>query len=357
VKNFLAPQFTVNLEGKSFNVDKTLVLPAPGTAPKTAALFPFAAPAYADAPKGADVNPLLAMAKNPVVLGAAGTVSAQIGRVTVYDAALDQVAAHAGLRNLVLKLDDASLRTFGGAVKTSGEFDLKTPGLNYHSVGTVTGISGKDAFATYFPKYKNTLEGTVDASWNVGGLAFPAATRLRNVKGTAKLVAHDGALKTVDVQDAINGALGKVSFLKGKQVKLDDGFKTLSADVRIENGVVRAEPISVEPRGRGVVLKGKSTIQESLEQDTYLDVFDPQNVLPRELHAGSKPVLPLHLTGPLSSPRFDYGYTLQRVATTAGTNVLKDQALKALGVPSTPGMSDQDKLKKAAEELKKRFHF
>jgi hypothetical protein len=360
VKNFLAPQFSFAINGKSFNVDKTLVLPAAGsTAPaKTTRLFTLVPEAYADAPaRGPDVNPMLELAKNPMILGAAGTVVAQIGKVIVYNANLEQVSARVQLQGLMLKVLEASLKTFSGTVKTSGEFDLKSPGLNYHSQGSVAGISAKEALTTYFPKYKNTLEGMTDANWNASGAAFPASARIHNVKATAKLVARDGALKTVDVQDAINGALGKVSFLKGKQVKLDDGFKTMTADIKMDGGVIRCEPLDVEPRGNGVVIKGKSTIQENLDQETFLDVYDPMNLLPKELHSGNKPVLPLHITGQISGPHVDYGYTLQRVASTAGVNVAKDQALKALGVQTTPGMSDQDKLKKAAEELKKRFHF
>lgn len=359
VKNFLAPQFSLALSGKSFNVDKTLVLPQPaGSGPaKTTSRLGLLPYAYADAPK-ADVNPMLELAKNPLIFGAAGTLTAQLGRVTVYNAVLEQVSARAQLQNLMLKLSEASLKTFSGTVKTSGEFDLKSPGLGYHSQGSVASISGKDAFGAYFPKYKNTLEGAVDANWNVSGTAFPAATRIRNVKGTAKLVARDGAVKSIDFQDSINGAVAKVPFLKGKTIKLDNGFKALSADVKLDGGVIHAEPIEILPRNQGLVIKGKSTIQESLEQDTYLDIYDPQHQLPKELNPpAGKPAIPLHITGLLTSPKTDYEYTLKRVVTTAGTNVLKDQALKALGVESTPGMSDQDKLKKAADELKKRFHF
>lgn len=358
VKNFLAPQFSFAIRGKSFNVDKALVLPAPGAAPAAKTTYNFIPAAYADAPPGATVNPMLAMAKNPMILGAGGVVTAQIAKIIVYGASLDAVSARVTLDHLVMKIVEAGLKTFGGSVKTTGEFDLKTPGLNYHSVGNVTNINAQEALGTYFPKYKNTLEGIVDASWNMAGTAFPAATRIHNVKGTAKLAARDGVVKSVDFQDSIASATAKIPFLKGQKVQVDNGFKSLTASVSLDSGVTKIEPLEIYPRNQGLVIKGKSTIQENLTQDTYLDVYDPQNQLPHELHgAAGKPVLPLHITGLITSPQTDYGYTLQRVGMTAGQNVLKDQALKALGVPSTPGMSDQDKLKKAAEELKKKFHF
>jgi uncharacterized protein involved in outer membrane biogenesis len=357
VKNFLAPQFSFAIRGKSFDVDKVLVLPAPGAAPAKTT-YNFIPTAYAEAPPGATVNPMMQLAKNPMILGAGGLITAQIGKIIVYGANLEAVNARVTLEHLLMKIADAGLKAFGGTVKTSGEFDLKTLGLNYHSQGTVANVSAKDAFTTYMPKYKNTLEGTVDANWNVSGTAFPAASRIHNVKGTAKLSARDGAVKSVDFQDSITNAVAKIPFLKGQKVQVDNGFKTLTASLTLDSGVVKIDPVEIYPRNQGLVIKGKSTIQENLDQETYLDVYDPQNQLPHELHgAAGKPVLPLHITGQISNPHTDYGYTLQRVGMTAGQNVAKDQVMKALGVPSTPGMSDQDKLKKAAEELKKKFHF
>ena len=71
LKNFLAPQFSFAIKGKSFNVDKALVLPAPGAAPQKNALRFVAAEAAYAAPAAADVNPMLEMAKNPMIAGAA----------------------------------------------------------------------------------------------------------------------------------------------------------------------------------------------------------------------------------------------------------------------------------------------
>ncbi len=358
VKNFLAPQFTFAITGKSLNVDKILVFPAAPA--KTTGLMLIPA-AYAETP-GTDLNPMLPLAKNPMVSGAAGTITAQIGRIIVKNAVLDQVTARVQLQNMLLKILDAGLKTFGGSVKTSGEFELKTPGLNYHSQGNVNGISAKEAFKTYFPKYEHTLEGTVDANWNVAGTAFPALTRMHNIKGTAKLVAKDGAIKSVDFQESITAAMSKIPFLKNqKPITMDNGFKIFSADIKLENGVIRAEPIEIHPRNQGLVVKGKSTIQESLEQETFLDIFDPQGQLPKELRNPGKPAIALRIYGPITGPKTDYEYTVKKLASTAGTNIIKDQGMKAvgkaLGMENKEGQSDQDKLKNAADLLRKKFHF
>lgn len=353
VKNFLAPQFSFSLTGKSFNVDKTVVLPS--KAEKTTSVFTLVPEAYADAP---DVNPMLAMAKNPMFAGAAGTFTAQIAKVIAYGNNFEQVTARLQLQAMTLKILDAGFRTFGGTVKSTGQADLKSPGLAFGTQGTVAGINAKEAFKTYFPKYERTFEGLVDANWNITGAAFPAATRIRSLKGGAKLMAKEGAVKSVDFQDSINSAMSKVPFLKDqKPLKIDNGFKTLTAEIKFDNGTIHAEPIEVLPRNQGLVVKGKSSILESLEQETLLDVYDPQNQLPKELANPGKPAIALRIYGPITAPKTDYEYTVKRLASTAGKNVLKDQALKALGVESKPGESDQDKLKKAADQLRKKFGF
>jgi hypothetical protein len=126
---------------------------------------------------------------------------------------------------------------------------------------------------------------------------------------------------------------------------------------------MRVEPLDVQPRGKGFVLKGKSAINmEALTQDTYLDVYDPQGILPKELAAGSKAALPFHITGLLTGPQVDYEYTLKRVAGNATKNVLQEQAGKALGKflgngGKQKGDAKQEAIKKGADQLKKLFHF
>jgi len=358
VKNFLAPQFSFALSGKSFNADKALVLPSSAPAPTKTALFSLISTAFADEKKS--VSPMADMAKNPAVAKAAGTFTGKVGKVTAYGVSFDDVVVRAQLRSLMLNLQEASLKTFGGTVKTNGEFDLKSPALTYSTKGTVANISGKDAFSKYFPKYQNTVEGTMNADWNLSGALYPETVRIRSLKGSARMVANDGVFKSVDFQESINAAMSKIPFLKGKKpIKVDDGFKSMTADLKFDRGVIRADPIDVQPRNKGFVVKGKSTIQESLEQESFFDVFDPSGILPKEIQQPGKPALALRLYGPLNAPKTDYEYTVKRLAKNAGTNAVKDVATKALdkflGGNKEGGDSKGDALKDAAEKLKKKF--
>lgn len=373
VKNFLAPQFALTLSGKSLDLDRLLVDPAtpaaasaPATAEKSAASVSdwivaraVAAPP-AKKPAPVKMSPIFELSKKPVLAKASGFLNAQLGRVVVKQAVLEQVNAKTQLQSLTYRIQEASLRTFGGLVKASGDFDLGTPGLVYRNKGAVAGISAKDAFRTYFPKYANTLEGDANADWSVSGALYPDTARLRTLKGGAKLLVRDGVVKSVDIQQTINQAMAKVPFLKDKKpFTVDDGFRTLTADVKFDNGVTRVEPIEMQPRNRGFVVKGSSVIQESLEQETHLDVYDPQGILPRDIQQPGKPALALRLTGPLTAPRTDYEYTVKKLAANAGTNAAKNVGGKLLDkiLGDKKEEGGKDPLRDAADKLRKKFKF
>lgn len=361
VRNFLAPQFSFNLTGKSFNVDKTLVFPAAKTASaRSWELIPEAHAEEAHAQDAKEkkpvmVNPMAALAKNPILAKASGVFNAQLGRVTVKGSNLENVALKSKLQSLNLTVEDASFRTFGGTVKATGVFDLGSPRLSFRTKGQVANISAKDAFTQYFPKYQNTLEGQVDATWNVSGALYPEPSRMRALDGTAKLVAQNGVLRSIDFQDSINSAMAKIPFLKDKKpIEVDDGFKTLKADLRFQNGEVKAEPIEVEPRGKGFLVKGKSTIQENLTQESFFDIYDPHGKLPKEISQPGKVAIALRLHGPLSAPKTDYDYTVKKLASTAGKAKAKEALGKFLGGDSQDG-EKKDPLKGLGDKLKKKI--
>jgi hypothetical protein len=361
VKNFLAPVFAFNLTGASFNVDKALVLPGAGkqaASDKGGSPGKEAPPPAAPAdPSKPDVNPMAEVAKNPVVASAQGTLNAEIGKIIVYGSPLEKVAARAALKDMNLRLQEASLRTYSGTVRTEGNFNLKPANLPFTSQGSVNGISGAEAFRTYFPKYQNTVSGVINAQWNVNGALYPSTARIRNMGGTAKLTATDGVIKSLDVQSTINSVMQKVPFLKDKKpLQIDDGFKTLTADIHFVNGEIKIDPVEVQPRNKGFVLKGKSTIAENLTQETFLDVYDPQGQLPRDIQRPGKPALALRLTGPLTGPTTDYEYTVKKLATNGAKNALKNVAGKALDkFLGNQGEKTGNPLKDAAQKLKEKF--
>lgn len=324
VKNFAAPQFNFALNGKQIDVDKLVKMGEK----KTAALpLPALIETAHAAPPAAGVNPMLAMAKNPMLTGMAGVFTVDLDKLLASGATIHDIKARATLKNLVVNLESASLKTFEGLVNAKANADLKTAGLNYSTSGSVKGLSAQNALASFFPKFKNTLEGKVNANWNLRGAAFPETVRMRSLDGTVNVSAENGNLRSIDIQESLAGVMEKVPFLKGKSPpKFDEGFQVMRADLKFAGGVIDANPIEIIGKGRSLTIKGKSKIQENLEQDTYVDVYDPHQLLPKEISNGKDVAVALHITGPISSPQTDYGYTVSRLAKAA----IKNEGQKAI---------------------------
>lgn len=369
VRNFKAPRFDFKLASKNINLDKLLKkseksadLNSTSSMHKWANRIVDSVIPYAQAKKAsADKNPMLEAAKNPVVAKAQGQFVAKIDQLITAGAPITDIQATVKLKDMDLTVPSASLKTFGGSVNASAAAKLASVGLDYSTKGKVSGISAQNALTTYFPTYKNTLTGTVGANWNLSGKSFPEAARLPSIKGTMELEAADGSFKTADVQDSIVQIMSKIPFLKQKKApKLDEGFKTLYAKLSFNNGTISADPLKILQRGRGFDLRGRSVIDPNLNQDTYIDVFDPNQLLPKEISDGKTAALQLHIKGSLMDPKTDYGYTISRVGKKVVKSQGKDLVKKGLGKLLGGGSKDSGGGGKSAgdalkDKLKKKF--
>ncbi len=248
--------------------------------------------------------------------------------ITLKNVPITDIKAAIKLRNMMLMIPSANFKTFGGTVNASASMKLNSPGLDYSTKGKASGISAKDALTMYFPRYKNTLTGTARANWNLNGKSFPEAVRLLSMKGTIDMNAQDGSFKTADIEGSIKKIMSKIPILKkNKAPKLDEGFKTLYAKLSFNNGIIVANPVKILQRGRGFDLRGRSVIDPNLNQDTYIDVYDPNRLLPKEISDGKSSALQLHIKGSLLEPKVDYGYTAssaaQKAVKSQGKNLIK----------------------------------
>lgn len=354
VSSFTAPVFQANLTGKSLNIDKVVVIPEKSAASG----FSLLESAYA-APAPGTVNPLAAMAaKTPALMRAKGDLNAQIGRVVYGEANLESVQARASMTNMVVKVSSASFKAFGGAVAATGDFDLKSAALGYRTQGKATGISAKNAFSAYFPKYKNTVEGTTDADWNLTGGIYPADKRLRSMGGTVKLNARDGIFRSVDFKDTIQQTMQKVPFLKNaKAPNIDEGFKSLNAVANFQSGNIHVEPLNIVGKDKGVDIKGRAKIQESFEHEAFFDISDPRGLLPKEISMPG--AVALRTSGPLTLPKIDYEYTVKKLVNVAGKAAAKDAVAKGLGKilgkPDGEKAEGKDAVKQLGDQLKQKF--
>ncbi len=355
VRNFAAPNFNISANGKSFNLDRVMVTPPPA---KSAWMPSIVSVAYAAAKEG-QVNPMAAMMANPVMSKASGTLNAKLGRLVAKGAEVKNVELQSQLLpGGVLEVKHAALHGFGGAAALTGAFSLKSPRLEFKTKGKASGVSAKEALASYFPKFQNTLEGKANADWNIAGALYPADNRMESLAGTAKINAVDGILRTADIKESIQGVMAKVPFLKNNKVPdVEEGFKTLRADMKFQNGNIQVNPMELVSKGRGFDIKGHAQINPQLQQESYLDVYDPHGILPRELSRPGQPAVPLRITGSLTAPKTDFGYTVNKLASTVGRDAAKKAISRGLEKYLGGKDSGNNPAKKLTDQLKKKFKF
>ena len=362
VRNFAAPVVNLALTSSEIDVDKLMKSELDPSSNKKSARFSFqwietaeaasrhagkaktqhkadsskntaASAAEASAPVAvAGANPFLGLAKNPILAQATVAATANIAKLIAKNSVISDIAVKLNLKNLLLNIESASLKAFDGKVNAKFEANLKTAGLNFKTSGTLQGLQLKNAITQYVPSFQNTLEGTGNANWMLSGVAFPAANALQNLNGHISLNAEKGQLHTIDIQKSISGALDKVPLLKGKTIPgLDQSFEHMKADIQFNNGVIDANPLEMIGNEKGLNIKGRSRILASnMTQDTFVDVFDPHMLLPKEISNGKDAALSLHVTGAVTAPQTDYGYTVERLAKVVVKNQGKELINKGL---------------------------
>lgn len=356
VVSFKKPMLRFMLDSKEMNLDDLIDQSKLG-AKKQAALLPrlldslIATAVAAGEAKPVMVNPMYEMSKNPVLKSMTGEFKASIRKLVYQKTPITNINLLADLDKLRLNVSRLDMAVFGGKINAKANADLATKRLGFRSNGSVSGISGKEAITTYMPKLQNTLEGKLSANWNIRGFAYPQPDLMKSLDGKVNLTAKNGRLRSFDFKDSINGAISKVPFLKGKSAPdIDSSFRSFRSDIALKGGVIQANPIVFKGSDKSIDFNGKSTIQASMDQETFIDVFDPNKRLPQDIsHGSERPSLALRFSGPLASPKPDYGYTAQRLAQNAAKKhskkLIKKGLDKVLGGDKKGG-GGLDKLKK-----------
>lgn len=350
VIDFAKPRIRLYLDSKVMNLDELIDQEKLNASKKTAsrsgtsqpvvqlvqeavqgalAIIPNAVAAE-KAKKPVLVNPLYAMNSNPMIASMTGDFRVNIKKFLYSKAPIENIAVKADIADKKLNVSSASLETFGGKVAAKATANFLSKRLEFFSTGSVNGINAQEATKIYVPSYQNILEGKLDADWNIQGAAYPDSQLAKSLTGSIDLKAKEGRLRTIDFKETIGNAMSKVPFLKGKSApEIDERFRLFRSDIKLKSGVVRVDPIEFRGAGKkSIDFNGNATIQESLDHESFLDVIDPNGVLPKEISQGSgKPSLRLHLQGPLTKPKPDYGYTAKYLAK-AALNNNKDKLLK-----------------------------
>lgn len=188
--------------------------------------------------------------------GATARLVVHAAEATLRDAELRDLATTVRWQEPTATIESFTAKAFGGALSGTGTLDLTDRAAPAFAVaGTATGLVLAQLATLRGDGLPERVEGTLDASLDVRGVAGPPKVFRRSLVGTARLDARDGAVKDVNLLDGVVDGLGDlpvVGDLLGKRVRekrpalLSAGntrFDRLTATARIADGAARTNDL------------------------------------------------------------------------------------------------------------------
>jgi AsmA protein len=334
VANWAAPAVTFDVTADRLNVDRYLPPQAGAPAPSSAGAK--AVPAGAPAPAAAT-----ATAEKPIDLSALKTLNAtgnlKIGALQVANIKAESVAVALKAAGGRLDANPVSATLYQGTLNgaaavnaNNNSFALKQTLANV-SVGPLL----RDA------ANQDVLEGRGNVTLDLTTAGSTVTALKKALAGSANVALKDGAVKGVDIAEAIRQARALLGSKRALEQAAAGGRKTdfteLTASFAIKNGVARNDDLKAASPLLRLAGEGDIDIGES-----RLDYLVKATVVATTTGQGGKDLsqvagitVPVKLTGPFDSVR--YTVDVAALATEAAKGALQRELDRRLGGGAKPG--------------------
>ena len=356
--SFSKPKLELTASSTGMDLDQWIEFPKKESTDKPRS-SPTAAPAVAKsaAPPAEDYDALLdPLRKNAIVAAAQSNFHLNLAFVKAYNVRMNQLSGEVSLKGLTLLIEKFRMGLFDGTVVAKAGMELRPKAPTYQFDGAVDKLDMKQAVASQFEMFKNTVYGNASFKIDGNGASFNPDAAKSNLHAKGNMKIDKATFATLDVGkvavDAIHKALGdiasKVPNLKEQMVKpLDQQgkYEYVSSDFSISKGVFSAPHFvaKAEPN-RGIDLHGTTTLgikdyqlnADWVVVDTY-DILGIRNLSVEQsgvrvehiLSDGGPVQFPIKVGGTAFSPVVDYGKVADVLGQVVLANVAKGLAAKA----------------------------
>lgn len=389
VASFKAPKIDVQVTSPGMDLDQLIEFPKPAKKD----VGKSSSPQTADSGKPGDGKPaedmdaaLDALRKNEVAAATRANIVFNLALLKAYGVKMTDMNGAMSFRDLGFYIDRFKMGLWNGSVSANAGIQMKPKTPTYRFTGEVASLDLKQAVASQFELFKNTLLGNANFKMEASGASFnpePAKKSL-NAKGNMRVT--NATFATIDIarmakeaiNKAIEGAAAKIPQLKGQTVKgeanTESKYESVTADFTIANGVFSAPNFFAKSEpNRGIDVKGNTQLNiinyglnaqwELVDQHNLLkarDVSVEQSGVrvERLLVEGDKPLtLPITVTGTAFEPKPNYGSVPEAIAKVALGNVQRAVEGKVKAEAQKKAQAEADKLiqkapPKAQEALK-----
>ncbi len=355
VQSFSKPKADFRIDSTGMDLDQLIEFPA---APKAAPAAP--SEKHAAAPAAAsDFDKLLdPLRTNPIAAATNVKTVVAMKFVKIKGVKLEGIESTFSFAGLAANLEKFRLGVFGGSVASNALFNLKPKTPTYKFGLEVGGLDLKQAVASQFALFKNTLLGKASFKMSGSGASFNPEPAKENLQASGSMNVANAVFTTLDVGkmtgEAVNKALegleSKLPQLKGKRLGgaggAQTGYDRVASSFNISKAVFSMPDFSAVSGGhKGIDIKGATTVGlKDYKLAANWELIDTHNITGAKavsievagvkvdslLAEPGQPVrFPIALSGTVFAPVPSYASVVEHFAKVAMANAGRAAADKA----------------------------
>jgi len=208
-----------------------------------------------------------------------GTLSSP--EATLSDYEVKDLAAKFNLRDETLKIEDFSLRAYGGAIKGKGSYSFR-PDSDFSLISSVRGLNLRELLNSLNSENDDKVEGKTNLDINIFGNGSKWDEIKTTLKGTAKAEIIDGAVLDINLADevlkGVTGVPGLTLFIspqikeKYPQVFMaqDTEFDEFKSSFTIEKGEMETRNLRITSKDYSITAKGWMNLDGKVDLNSVL---------------------------------------------------------------------------------------
>lgn len=231
--------------------------------------------------------------KNAIALQTRAKVQMQMAFVKAYGVKMTDLNGTATFQDLALALDRFQMGLWNAQVKATGGVQMKPKTPTYRFSAEVNGMDIKQAVASQFELFKNTLLGNANFSMQASGASFNPDVAKKTLQAKGSMTVKQASFATIDIsrmaKEAIDkvasGLISKIPQLKSEWKKVETSteskYESITGEFTIANGLFQAPNFyaKAEPN-RGFDVRGNTQVNLlNYGLNAQWEVIDTHNIL------------------------------------------------------------------------------
>jgi uncharacterized protein involved in outer membrane biogenesis len=245
------------------------------------------------------------------------SLDADIKKINYQAYVIEDLKAEAFLRNLTFTLKNTSMKIFKGVIKPYLQVDLAAAKPSYQFKTDMAGLDINSAIVSQFKDLDKSLTGLASGQLIVNGAGIEEADVKRTLKGSAQFNVKNGTWSGASALKTIGEKLSKIpkaGEALGK-LELGDKFKTLNADMIIQNGLIDITKSRADMEDTGASVDTTGTIGFDKRLNLKGDIYAKINNIPKDLKASDgRARIPFEIHGMADAPDVNWQKTVGVVA-------------------------------------------